>query len=110
MEGAGDETHLRGRGPGGSAWTQAAIRCIGSGGPGAVRWPGGGLCPWLRAPAGSLARLLLAELDEKLDPGVPQSFAELRASDLAERARAYKQVVEAGRDAGDARRHAGFGS
>lgn len=68
---------------------------------------------WRRFLHGSVqpvAALVLQELRAKLDTGLSLSFAELRASDLAGRARAYKQLTEAGMDAGEARRHAGFES
>ena len=43
-----------------------------------------------------LARSLEAELSRKLETGIILDFAELRASDLAGRSRAYKQLIEAG--------------
>ena len=55
-----------------------------------------------------LARLLEAELREKVDPRLSLSFGELRASDLAARARAYGVLIGANMDPAEARRHAGF--
>ena len=50
-----------------------------------------------------LARLVVEELSLKLDtPMLALDFTELRAADIASRARAYKQLVEAGMDAAKA--------
>ena len=68
---------------------------------------------WRRFLFGSvapLAKIVTEELRTKLDPGLSLDFEELRASDLAGRARAYKQLTEAGVDAGAAARIAGFES
>ena len=40
--------------------------------------------------------MIEAELTEKLDSEIELDFSELRASDLAGRSRAYKQLIEAG--------------
>lgn len=55
-----------------------------------------------------MARGIALELQAKLDPGVSLTFPELRASDLAGRARAYKQLTEAGMKDADARELTGF--
>ena len=68
---------------------------------------------WRRFLFGSvapLAKIVTEELRAKLDPEIGMAFEELRASDLAGRARAYKQLTEAGMDAGAAARIAGFES
>ena len=47
-----------------------------------------------------LAKIILEELADKLDtPTLAFDFSELRAADIASRARAYKQLVDAGMDA-----------
>ena len=43
-----------------------------------------------------LARMIEAELTAKLETPITLDFSELRASDLAGRSRAYKQLIEAG--------------
>ena len=66
---------------------------------------------WRRFLFGSvapLAKIVTEELAAKLSPEIGMDFEELRASDLAGRARAYKQLTEAGMDAGAAARIAGF--
>ena len=46
-----------------------------------------------------LARLVVEELAVKLDtPTLALDFTELRAADIASRARAFKQLVDAGMD------------
>ena len=68
---------------------------------------------WRRFLFGSvapLAKIVTEELAAKLSPEIGMDFEELRASDLAGRARAYKQLTEAGMDAGAAARIAGFES
>ena len=55
-----------------------------------------------------LARILEGELRAKLDRNIGLTFGELRASDLAARARAYGTLIGAEMDAGEARRHTGF--
>ena len=55
-----------------------------------------------------LAAIVVEELAAKLDPAIRMDFAELRASDLAGRARAFKQLTEAGVSAPAAARIAGF--
>ena len=50
-----------------------------------------------------LAKLVVEELADKLDtPTLSLDFTELRAADIASRARAFKQLVEAGMDAAKA--------
>ena len=66
---------------------------------------------WRRFLFGSvapLAKIIEEELRAKLDPGVGLQFPELRASDLAGRARAYKQLTEAGVAETEARAICGF--
>ena len=46
-----------------------------------------------------LAKIVLAELIDKLDtPNLALDFSELRAADVATRARAYKQLIDSGMD------------
>ena len=66
---------------------------------------------WRRFLFGSVApvaKIIEEELRAKLDPGVGLQFPELRASDLAGRARAFKQLTEAGVDTKEAREICGF--
>ena len=66
---------------------------------------------WRRFLFGSvapLAKIIEEELRAKLDPGVGLQFEELRASDLAGRAPAFKQLTEAGMDRAEARSICGF--
>ena len=56
-----------------------------------------------------LAKLVAEELADKLDtPTLALDFTELRAADISSRARAYKQLVEAGMDAAKAASVAGL--
>ena len=56
-----------------------------------------------------LAKLVVEELSEKLDtPTLTFAFRELRSADIASRARAFKQLVEAGMDAATAAELAGL--
>ena len=56
-----------------------------------------------------IAKIVLGELAVKLDtPTLALSFVELRAADIATRARAYKQLVDAGMDAAKAAQVAGL--
>ena len=67
---------------------------------------------WRRFLHGSVqpvAALIREELRAKLDTGLSLSFAELRASDLAGRARAYKQLRDAEIPDAEARRICGLG-
>ena len=66
---------------------------------------------WRRFLFGSvapLAKIVTEELRAKLDPGMDLTFAELRASDLAGRARAFGQLRKAGVSAAAAAGIAGF--
>ena len=50
-----------------------------------------------------LAKIVLQELADKLDvPALDLDFSELRAADIATRARAYKQLIDSGMAAGKA--------
>ena len=50
-----------------------------------------------------LAKLVVEELADKLDtPTLSLDFTELRAADISSRARAYKQLTDAGMDAAKA--------
>ena len=56
-----------------------------------------------------LAKIIVEELAEKLDtPTLALGFTELRAADIASRARAFKQLVDAGMDATKAAALAGL--
>ena len=56
-----------------------------------------------------LAKLVVEELADKLDtPTLAFDFTELRAADISSRARAYKQLVDAGMDAAQAASVAGL--
>ena len=56
-----------------------------------------------------LAKLVIEELAVKLDtPNLAFDFTELRAADIASRARAYKQLIDAGMDAVKAAQVAGL--
>ena len=56
-----------------------------------------------------LAKLVVEELADKLDtPTLALGFTELRAADIASRARAYKQLVDAGMDKAKAAQVAGL--
>ena len=57
---------------------------------------------------GPLGRLVEAELQAKVSPGLSLSWVELRASDLAGRARAFKTMVEAGKTVDEATQIAGL--
>ena len=63
---------------------------------------------FLHGTLSPVARLVEAECRAKLDADVRLSFERLHASDLAGRARAYKQLIEAGLDAGQAGAVAGI--
>ena len=67
---------------------------------------------WRRFAHGSVvpvARIVARELADKLDaPGLTLSFDALYASDVVGRTRSYKQLVEAGMNAGEAARIAGL--
>ena len=55
-----------------------------------------------------LGHLVEAELRAKIDPGISVSWTELRASDLAGRARAYQALVNGGKSEADASMIAGL--
>ena len=55
-----------------------------------------------------LGHLVESELQAKIDPGISLSWTELRASDLAGRARAFKTMVEAGKTVDEATQIAGL--
>ena len=57
---------------------------------------------------GPLGNLVESELRAKIDPGISLSWTELRASDLAGRARAFKTMVEAGKTVDEATQIAGL--
>ena len=59
----------------------------------------------LIAPLGNLVE---SELQAKIDPGISLSWTELRASDLAGRARSFKAMVEAGKTVDEASQLAGL--
>ena len=57
---------------------------------------------------GPLGNLVESELRAKIDPSISLSWTELRASDLAGRARAFKTMVEAGKTVEEATQIAGL--
>ncbi len=63
---------------------------------------------WLWATIVPVGRLVAEELSGKLDAPISLTFDRLGAGDLQGRTRSYKQLVEAGMDAGEAARIAGL--
>ena len=57
---------------------------------------------------GPLGRLVEAELQDKIDPSISLSWTELRASDLAGRARAFQALVNGGKTVDEATQIAGL--
>ena len=57
---------------------------------------------------GPLGNLVESELRAKIDPGISLSWTELRASDLAGRARAFQSLVKAGMPLPEATQIAGL--
>ena len=68
---------------------EVALQASGSGGRESWR-------RWIYGSVGPMARLIESEFSAKLDRPITLGFDSLRASDLAGRARAYKQLTEAG--------------
>ena len=65
---------------------------------------------WRRLLFGTIAAIVREPetgLRTRLDPSIAPGFADLRASDLAGRARVYKTLVEAGMETAEAGRVAG---
>ena len=80
---------------------EVAVLASGSGGREAWR-------RWIFGSVAPMAKLIEQELSEKLDRPVTLGFDGLRASDLAGRSRAYKQLADAGMDAARAAEICGF--
>ena len=63
---------------------------------------------WLWSSVVPVGRLVAEELSAKLDASISLTFDRLGAGDLQGRTRSYKQLVEAGMEAGEAARIAGL--